>query len=108
MIVEARTYTLRPGTAAGFLKIYEEHGLPAQLPILGNLIGYYTTEFGPLNQVIHMWGYDSLEERTKRRVELVKSSAWQAYLPMNRDKIVSQKNKLLVPAPFFKPTGTVA
>ena len=103
MIVEQRIYTLRPGTAAEYLKVYEEHGLPAQLPILGHLVGYYTTEFGALNQVIHMWGYSDLADRTKRRAELVKSADWQKYLPMNRDKIVSQENKLLIPAPFFDP-----
>jgi hypothetical protein len=103
MIVETRTYTLRPGTAAEFLRIYEQHGLPVQLPILGTLVGYYTTEFGPLNQVIHMWGYESFEDRARRRAELVKSPGWQAYLPMNRDKIVAQENKLCVPTPFFDP-----
>ena len=105
MIVETRTYTLRPGTAAEFLRIYEQHGLPVQLPILGTLVGYYTTEFGPLNQVIHMWGYESFEDRARRRAELVKSPGWQAYLPMNRDKIVAQENKLCVPTPFFDPAN---
>jgi len=103
MIVETRTYTLRPGTVAEFLRIYEEHGFPVQLPILGTLVGYYTTEFGPLNQVIHMWGYTGFEDRAKRRIELVKSPGWQTYLPMNRDKLVSQENKLFIPAPFFDP-----
>lgn len=103
MIVEQRTYTLRPGTAAAYLSTYEEHGLPHQLPILGTLIGYYYTEFGALNQVIHMWGYEDLGDRARRRAELVKSEGWQAYLPMNRDKIVSQKNKLFFSAPFFDP-----
>ena len=105
MIVEQRTYTLRPGTAPEFLRIYEEHGLPVQLPILGTLVGYYSTEFGPLNQVIHMWGYESFEDRARRRAELVKSPGWQTYLPMNRDKIVSQENKLLVPTAFFDPAN---
>ena len=104
MIVEERIYTLRPGTAAEYLRVYEEHGLPVQLPILGNLIGYFTTEFGPLNQIIHIWGYDSFEERTRRRAELAKSKDWQAYLGKNRDKIVSQENKFLAPAPF-SPVG---
>jgi hypothetical protein len=103
MIVEERIYTLRPGTAAAYLQTYEKHGLPAQLPILGTLIGYYTTEFGPLNQVIHIWAYKDAADRAKRRAALAKSKEWQAYLPMNRDKIVTQENKLLTPAPFFDP-----
>jgi len=35
MIIEQRTYTLAPGRMPEFLKIYEELGLPVQLPILG-------------------------------------------------------------------------
>lgn len=104
MIVEERIYTLVPGKTGEYMKNYEELGLPVQLPILGNLIGYFATEFGPLNQVIHIWGYDSFEERTRRRAELFKSEAWLAYLAKNRGNIVSQENKLLTPAPF-SPVG---
>ena len=31
-----------------------------QQRILGNLIGYFTTEIGMLNQSVHLWGYTSL------------------------------------------------
>ena len=104
MIVEERIYTLLPGKTGEYMKLYEEFGLPVQLPILGNLIGYFATEFGPLNQVIHIWGYDSFDERTRRRTELFKSEAWLAYLAKARGNIVSQENKLLTPAPF-SPVG---
>ena len=104
MLVEERIYTVLPGKAGEYLALYEAEGLPVQLPILGNLVGYFMTDFGPLNQVIHMWGYDSFEERTRKRAELVKSEAWQAYLAKARKNIVSQENKLLIPAPF-SPIG---
>jgi len=104
MIVEERIYTLHPGMAGAYIKNYEENGLKVQLPILGNLIGYFMTDFGPLNQVIHIWGYDSFEERTRRRAELGKSEAWQAYLKTSRPMIRAQENKLLIPAPF-SPAG---
>ena len=104
MIVEERIYTVKPGKTAEYLKNYEELGLPVQVPILGNLIGYFSTEFGPLNQIIHIWGYDSLEERARRRKELFKSEDWHRYLAKNREFIVSQENKLLTPA-AFSPIG---
>jgi len=106
MIVEERIYTLLPGKTGEYMKLYEEFGLPVQLPILGNLIGYFATEFGPLNQVIHIWGYDNLEERTRRRGELMKNEAWQAYLSKARANIVTQENKFLTPAPF-SPVGGI-
>ena len=38
--------------------------------ILGHLVGYYGVEVGGLNQVVHLWAYDSLDDRAKRRAEL--------------------------------------
>jgi hypothetical protein len=70
--------------AGAYIKNYEENGLKVQLPILGNLIGYFMTDFGPLNQVIHIWGYDSFEERTRRRGILMKDEKWHAYLKTSR------------------------
>ena len=55
MIVEHRTYTLAPGKLPEFINMYQELGAPHQIPILRNLIGVFTTEIGPLNQIIHLW-----------------------------------------------------
>lgn len=104
MIVEERIYTLASGRAQDYLRLYEAEGLPVQKPILGRLVGYYTTEFGPLNQVIHLWAYESLGERIERRGRLMADARWQAYLPKARAMIVKQENKLLVPAPFLQVT----
>ena len=48
--------------------------------ILGNFVGYFYTDFGQLNQVVHIWGYDSHEERRRRRAELQASPDFQPYL----------------------------
>ena len=31
------------------------------------LMGYYTSHIGPLNQVLHLWRYDSLAEMERKR-----------------------------------------
>jgi hypothetical protein len=54
MIVEERIYTLHPGQLAFYIASYEAEGMPIQKRILGRMVGCYTTEFGPLNQVIHI------------------------------------------------------
>ena len=100
MIVEERIYTLHPGKAPEFLKLYEEEGLAIQTPILGNMVGYFSTEIGPLNQVIHMWGYEDHAERDSRRAEMMGDPAWQAFVKKIRPLIVTQENKILIPAPF--------
>lgn len=106
MIVEERTYTLHPGKAADWLRIYEADAMATQVPVLGHMVGYFTTEFGPLNQVIHMWGYDGLDDRARRRAELFAKPAWNSFLGKVRPFLIDQDSKVLLPAPF-SPVGGV-
>ena len=103
MIFEMRTYTLHPGQVANYLRIYEAEGFPTQSRILGRLIGYYSTEIGNVNQVVHLWGYDSFEERTRRRAALFADPVWLAYIPKVVGMIAAQESKILSPA-RFSPT----
>ena len=100
MIVEMRTYTVQIGAAAEYLKLYEAEGLPVARLILGNLLGYFYTELGPLNQLIHLWGYADLNDRQKRRAQLMTEPAWQAYIKKSRPLLVSQDSRILNCAPF--------
>lgn len=79
MFVDERIYTLHAGQVPVFLKLYEEEGMECQVRILGRMVGYYYTDFGPLNQIVHMWGYESLDERHERRKALQASPEWQSY-----------------------------
>src|SRR5258705_3452893 len=63
MIVEMRTYTLKPGTTAKFEANFEK-GLPNRLK-LSPLGAFWHTEVGTLNQVIHLWPYDSTAHRDR-------------------------------------------
>ena len=100
MIVEHRTYTLAPGKLPEFINIYPELGAPHQIPILGNLIGVFTTEIGPLNQIIHLWGYDDAADRDRRRAELAQNTEWPKYLAKGVPLIQQMEAKILVPAPY--------
>jgi len=100
MIVEERIYTLHPGKLAEYVSIYQADGLAIQTKILGRMVGYFTTEFGPLNQVIHMWAYESFEERARRRAELAAHPDWKAYIAKTRAFIQAQENKILNPTSF--------
>ena len=100
MIVEMRTYVLEPGRQAAFLALMGQEGLPIERPVLGRLLGFYTTEIGPLNQVVHLWGYDSFEERQRRRQQLASDPRWVAFLPRVLPMIRTMNNQLMQPAPF--------
>jgi hypothetical protein len=102
MIVEMRTYTLALGATATYFKNYAEKGLAVQKRILGHLVGYYSVEVGGLNQIIHMWAYDSFEERTRRRALMWADKEWLAYVQTVAGLVVKQENQILNPAPFFE------
>jgi hypothetical protein len=102
MIVEMRTYTLALGATGRYFKLYREKGLEVQKRILGHLVGYYAVEVGELNKVVHLWAYDSMDERARRRAELWADKEWLAYVAEIGPLVAAQENQILTPAPFFK------
>jgi hypothetical protein len=101
MIVEQRTYRVRAGSLRDYLHTYEhEGGLALQKEYLGRLVGYFNTEIGPLNEIVHLWAYDDLADRERRRAALAADPRWQAYAPKIFQFIETQESKILRPAPF--------
>jgi NIPSNAP len=95
MIYEHRTYTVAHGKMDTYLLRYEQHALPIQLKHLGRLLGFFVSEIGPLNQVLHIWVYDSLADREQRRAAMELDPAWQAFKEINRGTFVEQEVKIL-------------
>nr|WP_315594172.1 NIPSNAP family protein [uncultured Cupriavidus sp.] len=100
MIIEQRVYSLKPGKLREFLSVYEAEGLAIQAKALGNLIGYFSTETGELNQIVQLWGFTSFEDRMSRRATLAESKEWHAFLAKAGPLVVAQRSELLTPAPF--------
>lgn len=105
MIVDHRVYTLRPGAVQTYLELFEREGLPLYLQYCGKLVGYYVSDSGELNQVIHLWSYESVEDRELRRTTLYLDPRWTAYLEAALQLIVKQESRLLKPT-RFSPTLT--
>jgi hypothetical protein len=103
MLVEQRTYTAHPGKWRDYLALYQAEGLELQQRILGRMVGYYTSDSGPLNQIVHLWAYTDLNERAERRARLLAEPRWQAYVARMLPLLQSQESKFLVPAPLFQP-----
>lgn len=103
MLYEVRTYTLRPGAVAEFEERYAK-----RLPLRekhSKLGAFWHTEFGPLNQVIHVYPYDDLQQRTAVRQALA-NDAERAQLPGGQEFIVGQESEIVIPAPFMHPLGS--
>lgn len=103
MLIDHRTYQIRPGKLNELLKVYAELGLPVQTKHLGEPFGWFVShDIGPLNQIVHMWKYRDLADREQRRANLAADPQWQAYLERAAPLLVSMENKILRPAPFFE------
>jgi NIPSNAP len=98
MIVEMRTYQLKPASIPQF-----EERFGAALPTrtkFSPLAAFWHTEVGPLNQVIHVWPYDTFEQRLQVRAAASAAPGWP---PATREFVVEQKSELFLPAPFSPP-----
>lgn len=100
MIIEQRTYILKPGKVPEYLRLYESEGLAIQKTILGRMVGYFTSEIGTLNQIVHMWAYLDFEDRQARRNTLASDPRWQVYVPKLQALQISQRNEILIPTSF--------
>ncbi len=98
MIVEMRTYQLKTRSVPEVEKRWAE-ALPARLK-LSPMAGFWHTEVGALNVIIHMWPYKDLAERERIRAEAVQQRIWP---PKIAEFIEHMETKILIPAPFSPP-----
>src|SRR4029077_10014057 len=98
MIYEFRTYTLKPRTLPEFLQRFGD-ALPPR-SALSRLAAFWYTEIGPLNQVIHVWAYENVLERSRIRAEAVRLGIWP---PKTHDLIVDMRSEIFEPLPFSPP-----
>jgi hypothetical protein len=98
MIIEMRTYLLKPGTVAAFEERFAE-GLTARLQF-SRLGGLWHSDVGTLNTVVHVWPYESFEDRERIGQEARKTGKWP---PKTQEFIILQENKILLPAAFSPP-----
>jgi len=96
MIYELRTYTVKPGTTGDMVKAASTVSREIRKDDYGKLEGYWWTDIGPLNQVMHLWSYPDLNERSRLRGELAQNPRWTGeYVPLIRPLILRQDVRLL-------------
>ncbi len=101
MYIEERMYQLHPGKVPEYFRHYESHGMRVQMKHLPHMLGYYQTEIGPQNLVVHLWAYESLDQRATCRDALFADPEWQAYRPKIQPLIMRMDTRIMKCAPFF-------
>jgi hypothetical protein len=66
---------------------------------------FWHTDMGTLNQVIHVYPYDDLQQRMAVRDALAQDTA-RAEIPSGREFVVAQEAEIMIPAPFMHPLGS--
>lgn len=100
MIVDVRTYTLIPRKTQEYVAIFERMALPVMRRHGLLLHGYYTSQIGALNQVVHLWRYDSLADLEQKRAARDADPAWGEFLKATEGMVLMQDNKIMRPATF--------
>src|SRR6516164_682288 len=65
-IVDLRVYTIRLRKMAEFIEVFDRLAMPLQLKYLGRPLGMFTSAVGPLNQLVHLWGFPDMGEFERR------------------------------------------
>ena len=64
----------------------------------GKLIGHWSSEIGRMNQYVHMWEYNDVEEMRRLRSELASREDWRTeFVPLVGPYILAQEIRLLRP-----------
>ncbi|MCH9675389.1 MAG: NIPSNAP family protein [Gammaproteobacteria bacterium] len=100
MIADVRTYTLIPRKLNPYLKLVEEFALPVMRAHGMVLDRYFIAKIGPLNQVVHIWNYESLAELERIRAARDADPKWAEYLSKTEGMVLSQENKIMEDASF--------
>ncbi|MCM3712612.1 NIPSNAP family protein [Halalkalibacter oceani] len=104
MFYEMRTYTIKVGKVPEYLKHFEENGLPV-ITKYAKLVAWWYTDIGELNQVIHVWEYESMDDRAVKRRQLYQDPDWiEKFVPTAFPMLEKQESKLLYAADF-SPIG---
>ncbi|XP_027028738.2 protein NipSnap homolog 3A [Tachysurus fulvidraco] len=98
---EFRTYFIKPHLNAAFHKLTSEkiHLRTAH----SELVGYWSVEYGGLNQVFHIWKYESYAQRAAVRAALAQDPNWmEQYISKAMPMLSSQDNEVTYLVPWSK------
>ncbi len=101
MLVDERTYVIRPGCMQRYLARHFEIALPLMRDHLGEPLAYFTTTDGELNQFVHLWQYVDATDREARRARMYADARWLRYREDTGATgwVLRQWNRLLVQVP---------
>ena len=101
MIYDMRIYDLKPGVLPEYMAAVRDLALPIRRDYGVVLVGWYYTEVGQLNQVVHIWGFRDWNHMEEAKQGFRSDPRWtDEYLPRTQSMIVAQRNQIMKVADF--------
>jgi hypothetical protein len=94
-LVDHRIYTIQPRKMPEFIEVFDRLAMPILLATLGSPLGFWVSQVGPLNQFVHLWGYDDLADYERRSIARDAHADFPAYLSASGHLIVAQETRLI-------------
>ena len=103
MIYDYRVYTFKPGAIPEYMAAVEELSIPIRAKYGIKLAGWYYSDIGQLNRVVHIWGYKDHAHLEEAKAQVAQDPDWTGkYLPRVRGLIEAQETFLML-SPNFAP-----
>jgi len=103
MIYDFRMYTFKPGKIPEYMAAVKEFAIPIRAKYGIKLAGWYYSDIGELNQVVHIWGYRDHAHLEEAKAQVANDPDWRGkYIPAVGGLIEAQKTYLML-SPDFAP-----
>ncbi|MFZ9297487.1 MAG: NIPSNAP family protein [Hylemonella sp.] len=101
-IYEKRTYSVQVGKMPEVVRLYQELGWPAldKGGFAQKLIGYFSSDTGELHQLVHLWRFDSDDDRRAHWKRLFENQEFMAFAAQLRPLLSKQDVQLMLAAPW--------
>jgi hypothetical protein len=99
-IIEVRSYTVNAGGIPKMMDAYENLGLPMLREAQGDPLAVMHSDVGPLNNFVHIWGYENADQRMEQRAISAKHPERGKYSAEVGPLMRGMENMICVPAPF--------
>lgn len=94
-VVDHRIYTIALRKMPEFLEVFDRLAMPILLQTLGNPVGMYVSQVGPLNQFMHLWAYQNLADYEQRCRARDTHPDFPAYMSASGHLITAQETRLI-------------
>ena len=98
-----RTYDIAMGKTPEYMAAVREVALPVRESYGVKLAGWYYTDIGALNKVVHIWAYQDYAHFEEAREAFRTDERWlNDYVPRVKGIVLRQENQIMLASDFFE------